>query len=116
MDIGNYIGTRIKAFREARGLTQAQLAQLMYKNVETISNFERGRVVTSVRTLEKLAHVLNVQIADFFTDIDPGEGETPALSESAIKVLNGVKLLPEEDVELLAGIVGVLERRRSSSV
>lgn len=116
MDIGNYIGTRIKAFREARGLTQAQLAQLMYKNVETISNFERGRVVTSVRTLEKLAHVLDVQIADFFIGMDPRDGEAAMMSESAIKVLNGVKLLPEEDVELLAGIVRVLERRRSSSL
>ena len=54
MDIGIHIGTRIRAFREARGLTQAQLAQLMRKNVETISNFERGRVVTSIRTLDQL--------------------------------------------------------------
>lgn len=111
MDIGIHIGTRIRAFREARGLTQAQLAQLMRKNVETISNFERGRVITSIRTLDQLARILNVRIADFFLDTLPAPGDMQTMSDSALKVLNGVKLLPEEDVELLAGIVGVMERR-----
>ncbi|GEM_PF-7067591 len=33
------------------------------------------------------------------------------MSDSALKVVDGVKVLPEEDAELPAEIVGVMERR-----
>lgn len=116
MEIGILIGARIKAFREARGMTQLRLAQILGKSVETISNFERGKVVTSILTLSAVARALEVPLGHFFDGIDAKVGYTDDISESARFVMNGLKVLPEEDVELLAGIVGVMERRRSSSV
>lgn len=112
MEIGILIGARIKAFREARGMTQLQLAQILRKSVETISNFERGKVVTSILTLSEVARALEVPLADFFEGINAPAGVTDTLSDSARQVINGLKVLPEEDVALLAGIVGVMERRR----
>ena len=41
----------------------------------------------------------------------PATGESQAMSDSALKVVDGVKVLPEEDAELPAEIVGVMERR-----
>ena len=41
MELSKNVGRKIKQHREARGLTQVQLASLLGKSVETISNFER---------------------------------------------------------------------------
>ncbi|MGE5478141.1 MAG: helix-turn-helix domain-containing protein [Bacteroidales bacterium] len=111
-EIGKQVGRRIKEIRESRGLTQAQLATLARKSIETISNFERGKVVTSLVTLERLARLLEVQVRDFF----PG-GDAPLLppepiSRFALKVRNAAVLLPDDDLEVVAGLVDVLEARR----
>lgn len=112
MEIGKQIGRRIKEFRESRGLTQAQLAQLSGKSVETISNFERGKVVTGLHTLDQLARLLNVRIKDFFDD-EGGIPPEPAFpSASAQTLANALKLLSEDDLEVLAAVAGVLESQR----
>jgi transcriptional regulator with XRE-family HTH domain len=111
MQLGEQIGRRIKSLREAKGLTQAQVADRLRKSVETISNFERGKTLTSVVTLGQLARVLNVRIADFFEGAAPA-GDDHDLSDSAIIVRNAVDLLPEDDLEIVAGLVKVLEARR----
>lgn len=111
MQLGEQIGRRIKSLREAKGLTQAQVADRLRKSVETISNFERGKTLTSVVTLGQLARVLNVRIADFFENTAPA-GDDGDLSDSAMVVRNAVDLLPEDDLEIVAGLVKVLEARR----
>lgn len=111
MAIGKQVGKRIKELREARGLTQAQLAALLGKSVETISNFERGKVMTSLLTLEQLAGCFRVAVPEFFAD-SPAAPPSEAQSNSAIKVRNAVDLLSEDDLEIIAGLVDVLEVRR----
>ena len=63
------LGLRIKELREAASLTQAELAKLSLKTVETISNFERGKTLPSVRTLVALAPHLDCSPADFFSKL-----------------------------------------------
>lgn len=112
MEIGKQVGARIKQFRESRGLTQAQLAQLSGKSVETISNFERGKVVTGLHTLDQLARLLNVRIKDFFNEEGGIPPETSFSSASAQKLANAITLLTEDDLEVLAAVAGVLEAQR----
>ncbi len=112
MEIGKQVGRRLKLAREARGLTQAQLAELLGKSVETISNFERGKVVTSLVTLDRLARHLNIRVKDFFDDGPPVAATTEPLSEAAAKVRNAAVLLPEDDLEVLAGLADLLASRR----
>lgn len=76
--VGKALGQRIRELREAARLTQADVAQLAMKSVETISNFERGKTVPSVATLVLLAKHLRCSVGDFFSgekvascDIDP---------------------------------------------
>ena len=104
------IGKKIKALREAKGLTQAQLADILGKTVETVSNFERGQVQASVATLDNLAGHLGVPIKELFDDVPRAEVAAP--SGSAQSVLNALNYLSEEDVEVLAGLARVLEERR----
>ena len=112
MGIGKQVGCRIKQFREARGLTQSQLAELIGKSIETISNFERGKVITSLLTLERLARPLEVRVKDFFSD----DGDMPlpvtSLSKNAQAVKNAATFMPEDDLEIVAGLIDVLESRR----
>ena len=112
MDIGKQIGRRIKLAREARGLTQVHLADLLGKSVETISNFERGKVVTSLVTLNQLARHLKIPVKAFFDDEVPVSSPTESLSEAATTLRNAVVLLPEDDLEVLAGLADVLKARR----
>lgn len=64
--VGAELGQRIRHLRDSRGLTQSDLANRTHKSVETISNFERGKTIPSVRTLAQLADVLEDGIEAFF--------------------------------------------------
>lgn len=101
------IGRRLKAFREAAQLTQAELAVLSQKSVETISNFERGKPIPSVLTLEKLAQELNLRIRDFFED---DEISLEGLPED-VAIQNKSRILSNEDKALLIGFIDLLNGR-----
>lgn len=75
------VGGRLKELREARGLTQAQLAHLLGKSWETISNFERGKTLPSLVTLEQVAGVLGLSMREFFDDrpVQRSTGQLDAL-------------------------------------
>jgi len=110
--IGIELGRRIKELREAKGLTQVQLAEMMGKSVETISNFERGKTIPSVITLQQLSERLKVHIRDFFERTSALEGE-PKTSKAARTVMNAAEHMSDDDLEILAGLSKVLEKRRN---
>lgn len=66
MDLKSYIGLEVRAARKRKGLTQEQLAEKIDRAVETISNLERGRTWTGLKTLETLSRVLEQPIQTFF--------------------------------------------------
>jgi transcriptional regulator with XRE-family HTH domain len=111
-EVGIRLGQRIRQLREARGLTQAELAGLILKSVETISNFERGKTLPSVLTLTALSRHLHIELRDLF------DFEAPAPAESdrdpLVLIAGRLRLLPEEDVALAADFISLLvERRRT---
>jgi transcriptional regulator with XRE-family HTH domain len=65
-EIGERFGRRVRELREARRLTQHQLAKLLLKSVETVSNFERGKMLPSLRTMAGLASTLGVELKALF--------------------------------------------------
>ncbi len=112
MDTSKQVGNRIRQFREARGLTQAGLADLMGKSVVTISNFERGKVATSLYTLEQLARHLSVSIKDFFEDAPPSALPEPE-AQFAVTVRNVLTRLSDNELEgIITGLNYVLDARR----
>lgn len=60
------IGTRIRDLRIMRGLTQEQLAELLYRKKNTISQYENDRINMRVEDLEQIAGALNVDVRYFF--------------------------------------------------
>ncbi len=67
VDIKKHIGRRVRLARDQAGLTQEKLAEKTGVTTATISNLERGTVLTSVTTLEQIASSLNVSLT-FFVD------------------------------------------------
>lgn len=68
------IGTRVRALREAAGLTQEKLAyESGLRSKGTLSKIEGGHQLPSVAVLELLALRLGVELLDLFTR--PGEGD-----------------------------------------
>ena len=63
-DFKKLVGSRIREARKAKGLTQEDLAALIEKTVETVSNIERGMKLPGLATLEDIRRVLDVKLSD----------------------------------------------------
>lgn len=73
------IGVRVRLQRQARGLTQTDLARLIGRTQSSISEFESGAIVPSGRTLQRLSVALDMPV-DWILNGSPGvTGETQDL-------------------------------------
>lgn len=67
-DLPTRLGRNLAARRKALGLTQAQVAERLGVDTETLSRFERGKHVPSLLTLERLAAVLAATCAELLQE------------------------------------------------
>ena len=66
VNISKKFGKRLQEIRKLRGLTQAQLAELVDVETATISRIERGVRFPQKENLELIAEKLDVKIKDLF--------------------------------------------------
>ena len=69
-DIKILFGKRLRKLRRMRDWTQEEMAEKCGMSSDFISQLERGKNSPSLDTLQKLAEVLEVPIAEFFTQPD----------------------------------------------
>lgn len=112
MDTVRCVGVRIGAFRKRRGLTQAELAGRIGRTAESVSALERGRHTPSFETLQRLAAALDVPVREFFAPPGGGVAESPRQAALFSELLATARTLPPADLELAAGIVGLMARKR----
>lgn len=62
------IGERIKKVREARGLSQKEVATMIKMDQSQYSKLEKDKTDPSVSTLAKVAKALGTQLSDLFAD------------------------------------------------
>ena len=107
MELKSHIGQRLKLARKRAGLTQADLAELMQKSVETLSNLERGNALTSLETLSQLALSLNVPL-DFFiggyTEADGASRRETALARIQLEA----RELTDDELELALRLISAI--------
>src|SRR3989338_9606528 len=60
------LGKRIQSIREKKGLTQEQMEERTGVNTKYISAVERGQKNVTIKTLEKLAAGLDVELYQLF--------------------------------------------------
>jgi transcriptional regulator with XRE-family HTH domain len=68
------IGRRVRGLREAQGWSQETLAERAGLNRSYIGEVERGSVIASVVTVEKIAHALALSLPALL-DIAPASDE-----------------------------------------
>ena len=73
--ITQHTGSRIRAFRRARGLTLQQLAELIHKSRATVSKYEAGEITLDIETLFDIAQVLGVELSQL-TDYRESRSQT----------------------------------------
>lgn len=100
-------GGKIREIREARGLTQDQLAELASLNRVTVAKYESGRVEPGAKSLSKIADALEIS-----TDVLLGRTEEmQEVSEKAPQTLEarsvsaGMDKLPKEQREMILNMV-----------
>lgn len=59
-------GKRVQGLREAKGLTQEQLADRIGRSVDTVSNIERGVNATRIEVAHQIAVELDVDLPRLF--------------------------------------------------
>ncbi len=99
------VGGRVKALREARGLSLRALAQASTLSPNALSQIERGNVSPSVSTLNRLADALGVPITIFFDVGAPRESIVFVKAEQRTRVPFTRGLLEGLGGELFAGRV-----------
>jgi ribosome-binding protein aMBF1 (putative translation factor) len=60
-DVRRSLAAKMVRHRQAAGLTQSELARRAKVRVETISRLENAQHMPSVRTFDRINHVLNVK-------------------------------------------------------
>ena len=111
MDLKSYIGLKVKLAREARHLTQEQLAERVGKAVETISNIERGHTYTGLQPLEALGIALRVPLNEFFEGVESARHAPRRRVELDARLKDLVGELSLGDAEMAADLLKVLVSR-----
>lgn len=100
------VGQRIKAAREAKGLTQEELAALVDLSPTHVSVIERGLKVLNLDSFVAIANALDVSADALLIDVVDHSTETAACELSnqisrlphreRMKILNAFRILTEE--------------------
>ncbi len=110
MDIRTRVALRIRTIRKSRGLTQDDLAAMIDRSVDALSNIERGVSLAGYDTLERLAEGLGVPVAEFFAEPEPGQAKR---TETMERLLDAARSLGDEDLSKAVLVIEVLAGRLS---
>ncbi len=109
IDLKQEVGSRVKAARKLRGLTQAALAEAIDMSFETVSNLERGKTAPNFSTLSDIASALDVEMKYFF---DFEDGNTSTLRSRILSELSATTLEVDDDkLALIADLAKVVAAR-----
>jgi transcriptional regulator with XRE-family HTH domain len=92
MDSDGKVGSRLRAIREERGLSQRELAHRAEISTNAISLIERDESSPSVATLQNLATALGVKMSYFFEEHRPTQvlhvraAERPVISSKGVHI------------------------------
>jgi transcriptional regulator with XRE-family HTH domain len=106
------IGERIRALREAKGLTQGDIEERSGLLRCYTSRVENGHTVPSLETIEKIARALDIPLYQVFYD-----GEKPPQVEPL--VTDGRRKLPfgrsETDAKFIQSLLRIVEAMDTTS-
>ncbi len=60
------IGEKIRQLRTDRGITQSELAQMLFVSAQAVSKWETGKSVPNIQMLPVISKVFEVPISELF--------------------------------------------------
>lgn len=96
------MGRLIQAAREEAGLSQAELAEKVYRRRATISDIETGKADVDTTLLSLLAMVLDKPISYFFPEFAIRQFKKEKLSVLEIELLRQFNLIDDEKLQKTA--------------
>ncbi|MGQ0286754.1 helix-turn-helix domain-containing protein [Pasteurellaceae bacterium 22721_9_1] len=105
----NTIGRAITKYRQAIGLTQAELAEILGIGNDAVSRMERGTTVPTISRLIELSDIFQCELADLITDTSHRSMDQ---ARSLERLLN--QLDEFERAELLVLIEKMINWKRST--
>lgn len=114
MDTKHAVGSKIRMLRKRRMLTQPDLAEVIDRSVDALSNLERGISLPNFETLERLSAALGVPVRDFFPG-SPEEERDPKRAGLFAKLNDLARSLANAELELAVEQIEVLAKRRDRS-
>lgn len=107
------VGMRIAVRRKAKGLTQAQVAEIMGVEKETVSRMENGVISPTLPRLQQIAEILECSPGDLFRT-----GPANA-ADHARSIVEMIQDLPENErllvVNFVSEVVKVFKARGAAS-
>lgn len=101
-------GARLVALREAAGLSQAQLADMIGKQQQNIALWEKSDKPPQAEVLPKLAKALGVSVEVLLNVELPPEQRRPGPAGKVHKIFNEVTKLPRRQQEKIADVVAAM--------
>ncbi len=98
------IGEKIKKVREAKGLSQKEVALTLSMNPSQYSKIENGKVDPQFSSIEKIANALGVSIADIVNS-DNVFSEIDSLNKSVIEKVQLIEQLDDKQKESIFSII-----------
>lgn len=98
------VGERIKKVREAKGLSQKEVAINLSMNPSQYSKIENGKVDPQFSSIEKIANALNVSIADIFNSESVFD-DINSLNKSTVEKVKLIEQLDDKQKESIFTII-----------
>ncbi|MDQ0048443.1 transcriptional regulator with XRE-family HTH domain [Paenibacillus polymyxa] len=100
-ELRKQMGTRIRAIRNAKGLTQQKLADIASLDYRYIGALERGERNFSIDTLEKVLTALNVSISELMFSKEHMTKDETIRQEAIDEFVALTSRLNEEQISIL---------------
>lgn len=114
------IGDNIKRIREAKGISQYKLAQMLNISQQSVDQWERSLTNPRKSNIDKISSVLNVSVNELFGNVDTNNAANKLLLKDKIKTLREAKNLTQSQLGKLINkssqVISNWERGYTSSI
>jgi len=108
-------GRRLAALRNARGWTQAELAERLGATVKTVTYFEREATNPTHKTLERLADIFGVSPGELLGDGEEGRNGKPGPASKLERLTARLSELPRSKQKVVVDMLeGFLKQTNST--